>query len=159
MPTHTWKIGAFAGFSEAREIGQGNSTETRAMEALYATAGQRAYLLSSCCNGPGPCCSCPPAPDEDAFASTFPDVASTIAEDRAFGAAIRDILADPDLDDVAAAVAIATELHDAGELAALYVPAVPTKKLPDESDAPARCPICGTVACPTCGRTCCCLMK
>jgi hypothetical protein len=156
MPTPTWRVGAFADrFSEARELGYCAQTESRALEALYATAGQRTVLSMPCCDGP---CCCPKPPDEDAFVGAYPDVAKSMVEARAFGAAVRDILADPDLEDVAGAIDIATALRDAGQLAALYAPAVPTKKLPDGSDAPARCPICGAVACEECGRCCSCLM-
>lgn len=121
--------------------------------------------VRGCC-GAAPCapgenacargtCSCDEG--EDSFAETFPDAKAALDNAHALAAAMRDILADPDVEDVAGAQAVAMRLAKAGTLAALYVPASPAKPLPDGSPAPARCPICGAVVCPSCGCSCSCV--
>jgi hypothetical protein len=107
----------------------------------------------SCCDR-GSCTSC--GPREDDFAAMYPEASAALDEGHALSAAIRDVLTDPDLEDVGGAISTATTMASKGELATLYAPAVPAKKLPTGEDAPARCPVCGATVCPTCGCSCSC---
>lgn len=184
MAKPTWRIGAFAerSPSPARDIGRTHKLELVANRLLYATAGvaEPRALLDSCYGGSiaGPdgtvrgCCGAAPCPgavdsacargtcvcglEADGFEDIYPDAVRALANSHAFGAALRDILTDPDVDDVAEAISTALSLYEGGKLAALYAPAVPAKKMPDGSDAPARCPICGAVVCATCQHPCAC---
>lgn len=104
----------------------------------------------------GTCCC---AEGEDDFASIYPAAAAELDGAAALGAALRDILTDPDVEDVGAAIQQAMTLHAKGQIAAPYAPAVPAKPLPSGAPAPARCPICGASACPACGDACCCAMS
>ena len=177
-----WRVGAFAERfpSEARDFGRAHKDEALANARLYATAGGARPGSLLICDGPlqyvngmtTGCCQQAPCstegldtccargtcteggPDEDAFEQAYPDADAELDGAHAFAAALRDILADPNVDDVAGAMAQAMDLDEQEALAALYVPAVPAKKMPDGSDAPARCPICGALVCPTCGSTC-----
>lgn len=169
---------------EARRIGDAHVMEAAAVGLLFANAGVvRSGAIRDACfpaytdapyqsgGRPPPltCCegSCQPGNDsccargtcncdvgEDAFEAIYPDAAKALDEGHAFQAAVRDILADPDLEDVQGAIAQATKLARTGKLAAYYQPSLPAKKLPDGSEGPARCPICGAISCPECG--CCC---
>jgi hypothetical protein len=105
--------------------------------------------------GRGTCMECSGL-DESSFEATYPDQAAKLCEDNAFAAAVRDILADPDVANAGPALKQAQKLAEAGELAALYAPAPPAKKLPDGSEGPARCQICLATVCPSCGCGCCC---
>jgi hypothetical protein len=186
MADVTWRIGAFASQypQEAKILGRGYALEDEAAEQLFETAGQvpQGSIQDALCGGtvyspsgsPEGCCGSTPcamdgtdtacargtcccADDDEAFEAIYPEIGVAMAEGRALAAAVRDILTDPDIEDVAAPIAAARELAAAGQLAILYAPAVPAKKLPDGTDAPARCPICGACTCPTCGCTCCCV--
>lgn len=168
---------------EARRIGEAHAIEAAALGLLFANAGVvRSGAIRDACfpsypdvayspgaRPPLTCCegSCQPGTDsccargtcncdigEDAFEAIYPAAAQVVDEGHALQAALRDILADPDLEDVQAAIAQAGKLARAGKLAAYYQPAPPAKKLPNGSDGPARCPICGAIACPECGCTC-----
>lgn len=129
------------------------------------------------CDGPPRgCCGSPPCPSnaqgvdtscsrgtctcgtgEDAFSAVYPEAAAALEESHALAAAYRDILTDPDVEDVGSALDQAQALAAKGQLAALYAPATPAKKLPSGADAPARCPICGCTVCMACGCSCSCV--
>jgi hypothetical protein len=138
------------------------------------------YGVPQPCDGSPPvgCCGAPPCPGtsqgidsacargtcccaegEDDFAGVYPEAIAELDNGTALAAALRDILTDPDVEDVGAAVEQARGLAAKGQLAALYAPAVPAKPLPSGEAAPARCPVCGCTACPTCGDLCSCLMS
>jgi hypothetical protein len=170
----------------ARDVGRAHKLELVANRMLYASAGvvdpnrlaNAAYgdptcapcapgeMARGCCNGPpcapgmDTCCArgtCLCGAEADGFEDIYPDAGKQLANAHAFGAALRDLLTDPDEGDVAGAISTATALFESGKLAALYAPQVPAKKMPDGSDAPARCPVCGCTVCPTCGDPCACV--
>jgi hypothetical protein len=169
--------------SQARDVGRAHKLEAVANRLLFATAGvvdpHRIHNASygdvcspcapgeaprGCCGSPcltqgadsccarGSCAHC--GPGEDDFAAIYPKAVRELDACHAYAAALRDILTDPDVEDVAGAVAQATQLHEKGKLAALYAPQAPAKKLPSGETAPARCPVCGATVCPTCGCSC-----
>lgn len=173
----------------AMNVGRALKEQGAALRLLYATAGvtsdgaisDSAYGYVSTpypCDGPPRgCCGSPPCPSgpgvdsacsrgtcccaegEDDFAAIYPEVVQDLDAATALGAAMRDILTDPSVQDVGAAVEQARKLHAKGQLVALYAPAVPAKPLPSGEPAPARCPICGATACPACGDACCCVLS
>ncbi len=187
MAKPTWRVGAFAERypGPARDIGRAHKLELVANRMLYASAGVVAEsaihnasygdLCSPCAPGEAPrgCCSGPPClaamdsccargtclcgAEADGFEDIYGDAVKGLANGHAFAAALRDILTDPDVDDVSGAVSTAISLAESGKVGALYAPQVPAKKLPDGSDAPARCPVCGCAVCPTCGDPCACV--
>jgi hypothetical protein len=172
MATLLWRVGAFAQrFPDAaQQIGRAHALHARAARALYDTAGTAPESSFTCCFtgeccGSGDCCgeqgTCCAAgccsccrPDEDDLEVAYPQMDAAIDEAHALEAAQRDILTDPDVEDIPAAMTQAQDLAAKGKLSAYYVPASPAKKMPDGSDAPACCPICGCKPCPACG--CCC---
>lgn len=183
MPTISWRAGAFAERypGEARDFGRTCKLERDAARLLYENAGvvgpSAIYSAAygppcSPCDTPRGCCGAPCArggdsccdratcsncgPREDEFAALYPEIAARLDNGHAFSAAVRDILTDPDLEDVGGALAQAATLAAKGQLAALYAPVVPAKKLPSGEAAPARCPCCGATVCPTCGCSCSC---
>jgi hypothetical protein len=170
----------------ARDIGRTHKVEAVAARLLYETAGVASssavsdagyggpYMSAGPGESPRGCCGAPCAtantdsacsrgtcehcgPAESDFAAIYPEAAQEMDACHAFGAAVRDILADPDVEDVAGAIEQAMSLHAKGALAKLYAPHAPAKKMPDGSNAPARCPICGATVCPSCGCSCCCV--
>lgn len=182
MPTPTWRVGAYAERypGPARDVGRAHKAELVAARMLYEGAGvmnpsamtDACYggvqacapgeMARGCCGSPcsggdsccdrGTCCNC--GPGEDDFSAVYPDAQAALEEGHALSAAIRDILTDPDLEDVGSAIDQAVSMAGKGQLAALYGPQVPAKKMPSGDPAPARCPICGATVCPTC--ECCC---
>lgn len=182
MPSPSWRVGAFAERypQEARDIGRACAMEAAANRMLYAGAGvvrQGAIMdamygcqpctpgaapagccgsvmctggvTDSCCQR-GTCAHC--GPGEYDFDAIYTEQAHDLHEHHAYAAAVRDVLTDPDVEDVGSALDEVSKLH--GKLAPFYAPAVPAKKLPDGSDAPARCPICGCTICSACGCSC-----
>lgn len=111
--------------------------------------------IDSCCSRGT--CACQEGDDD--FAAMYPEVVAELDGQTAFGAAVRDILTDPDVEDVGAAVDVSRSMADKDQLAAFYIPTVPAKPLPNGEDAPARCPICGATQCAACGCFCTCLMS
>ena len=114
---------------------------------------------ADCCRSePGSCCAmgcCTNCrPDHDDAEMMHPEIDAAVDDGHVFEAAYRDILADPEVDDVAAAVAQAQKFHDAGDLAEMYAPKAPARDAPDGSPAPKVCPVCGAKECAACG--CCC---
>jgi hypothetical protein len=170
---------------EARRLGDAHALEAAALGVLFDNAGVAGlYEISreaspevtyprndpgadgvlTCCDSPcgresdtscnrGTCCC---DVDDDAFEAVYPDAMTAVDNGHALQAALRDILADPAVEDVGGAIAQAQQLAKRGALAEYYAPASPAKKLPDGSDAPARCPICLAMVCPDCGCACSC---
>lgn len=183
MAGPSWRVGAFAERfpQEARDFGRLYALEACASDMLYGSAGMARpgsisdascgvtcgpypvdmppgccavtacgrSAIDTCCDR-GTCCGCGQGSDFDELYPEF-DKASDAAHARA--AAARDILADQDVADVAAAMAELTGMSD-DELVQLYAPQVPAKPLPSGDPAPARCPICGAAVCPVCQCTC-----
>jgi hypothetical protein len=175
--TPSWRVGAFAQRypRAAMDIGRAHAMHARACGMLYDTAGtalessfRNEPLTGACCGGadccdgaqtvPSSCCAagvcCGCGPGDDDVEAVYPAITVAVDEAHALEAAQRDILTDPDVEDVPAAMSQAVELASQGKLSAFYVPVSPAKKMPDGSDAPACCPICGCNPCPACG--CCC---
>lgn len=176
-----WRVGAFAERYPriAAQIGTTYALASRAMAMLHASAGtvpentirfpvgpavagpgEAAPMccVPGCGQREGTCCSmgccsrCGPEPDGVEMA--YPAQDAAVDNGRAFEAALRDIDADLEVEDVAAAKSQAFELYRAGDLADEYVPRPPARELPDGGTPPAICPICGCTACPMCGCTC-----
>lgn len=151
-----------AGVVGQYDISRATSPQVIYPEGPYPSSGSPSEGRLACCEGPcarstDSCCnrgSCSCDVDEDAFEAVYPETMAAVDNAHALQAALRDILADPAVEDVAGAVSQAQQLAKKGSLAAAYAPAPPAKKLPSGEDAPARCPICLAVVCPDCG--CCC---
>ena len=177
MAAPSWRVGAFSQRypQAAMEIGRAHAMHARACGMLYDTAGtvpESAFVYTpmtgECCGGAacedaarverktccsmGTCCGC--GPGDDDIEAVYPQMTVIVDEGHALEAAQRDILADPDVEDIPGAISEARDLASKGKLAAYYVPASPAKKLPDGSDAPKVCPVCGCAPCPACGCTC-----
>lgn len=171
---------------EARELGRYHKLEAVANGMLFESAGAvRAGAIGDAAHGclstPYPCDGQPPGccgalrcssfgdsccdrstctrcgPHEEEFAAIHPEAAAQLDAAHAHAAAVRDILTDPDVEDIVAALEEASRLTKAGKLAKAYAPQTPAKKLPSGADAPARCPVCGAAVCPTCGCSCACV--
>lgn len=176
-----WRVGAFAERYPriAAELGRAHALSSRAMAMLHATAGTAA---EDAIRYPHPCaptsCDAPPAtccepgcgrdqgsccamgccsrcgPEPDGVEMVYPAQDAAVDNAHAFEAALRDIDADLEVEDVPGAKTQAFELYDSGDLAEHYVPRRPARELPDGGEPPAICPICGCKACPACHCTC-----
>lgn len=172
----------------AQNVGRALKEQAAAMRLLYATAGVTSdsaisdsgygYIAGPYDPGMPPrgCCGAPPCPSgqavdsccsrgtcscqegADDFAAMYPEVIAELDGRAALAAAVRDILTDPDVEDVGAALESARAMDGKGQLVEAYAPAVPAKPLPSGDPAPARCPICGATQC-ACGCFCACLMS
>jgi hypothetical protein len=105
----------------------------------------------TCCTC-GTCSQC--RPDHDDFETLYPEPEKIIDSGHAFQAAVLDILADPEVQDIGASLSEAVALHAAGLLLALYQPAPPLRTAEDGEPFPARCPVCSCFTCEACGCVC-----